>query len=172
MQLSIQKFGRRDWHSEFLEYVDGMDVLKVREVAKEEKEAIVRARRGEGPILVECETYKFKGHSLVDPDELRDPDWHPPVNGRGRRVRVPALCAARLVHLPRELGHSSEGQTIACSFRRSITTHPRVPALVGSDLGCVYTSWISAAACYLVLRFRRLHKEGSPLQCSFALVPV
>ena len=48
----------------------GMDVLKVREVAKE---AIERARRGDGPTLVECETYRFRGHSLADPDELRDP---------------------------------------------------------------------------------------------------
>ncbi|KAK9068305.1 hypothetical protein SSX86_012416 [Deinandra increscens subsp. villosa] len=51
-------------------HVDGMDVLKVREVAQE---AIGRARRGEGPTLVECETYRFRGHSLADPDELRDP---------------------------------------------------------------------------------------------------
>ncbi|CDY37428.1 BnaC08g45660D [Brassica napus] len=50
-------------------HVDGMDVLKVREVAKE---AVSRARRGEGPTLVECETYRFRGHSLADPDELRD----------------------------------------------------------------------------------------------------
>ncbi|KAL8108960.1 hypothetical protein AgCh_025162 [Apium graveolens] len=51
-------------------HVDGMDVLKVREVAKE---AVGRARRGEGPTLIECETYRFRGHSLADPDELRDP---------------------------------------------------------------------------------------------------
>ncbi|CAI9279513.1 unnamed protein product [Lactuca saligna] len=51
-------------------HVDGMDVLKVREVAKE---AIGRDRRGEGPTLVECETYRFRGHSLADPDKLRDP---------------------------------------------------------------------------------------------------
>jgi len=51
-------------------HVDGMDVLKVREVAKE---AIARARRGDGPTLIECETYRFRGHSLADPDELRSP---------------------------------------------------------------------------------------------------
>ena len=50
--------------------VDGMDVLAVREVAEE---AIARARRGDGPTLLECETYRFRGHSLADPDELRDP---------------------------------------------------------------------------------------------------
>ena len=34
-------------------------------------EAVARARRGEGPTLIECETYRFRGHSLADPDELR-----------------------------------------------------------------------------------------------------
>ncbi|XP_024397426.1 pyruvate dehydrogenase E1 component subunit alpha-3, chloroplastic [Physcomitrium patens] len=51
-------------------HVDGMDVLKVREVARE---AVERARRGDGPTLIECETYRFRGHSLADPDELREP---------------------------------------------------------------------------------------------------
>ena len=48
--------------------VDGMDVMKVREVAME---AVARARRGDGPTLIEAETYRFRGHSLADPDELR-----------------------------------------------------------------------------------------------------
>ncbi|EFJ48288.1 hypothetical protein VOLCADRAFT_104783 [Volvox carteri f. nagariensis] len=51
--------------------VDGMDVLKVRQVAQE---AVERARRGEGPTLIEAETYRFRGHSLADPDELRSKD--------------------------------------------------------------------------------------------------
>lgn len=48
--------------------VDGMDVLAVRAVAQE---AIERARAGEGPTLIEALTYRFRGHSLADPDELR-----------------------------------------------------------------------------------------------------
>ena len=48
--------------------VDGMDVLAVREVAKT---AIDRARNGDGPTLIEALTYRFRGHSLADPDELR-----------------------------------------------------------------------------------------------------
>ncbi len=51
--------------------VDGMDVLAVRKVAQE---AIARARAGEGPTLIEALTYRFRGHSLADPDELRSPD--------------------------------------------------------------------------------------------------
>nr|YP_009296175.1 pyruvate dehydrogenase E1 component alpha subunit [Sebdenia flabellata]AOM65110.1 pyruvate dehydrogenase E1 component alpha subunit [Sebdenia flabellata] len=48
--------------------VDGMDVLAVREVAQQ---SISRARLGEGPTLIEALTYRFRGHSLADPDELR-----------------------------------------------------------------------------------------------------
>lgn len=48
--------------------VDGMDVLAVREVAQQ---AITRARLGHGPTLIEALTYRFRGHSLADPDELR-----------------------------------------------------------------------------------------------------
>jgi pyruvate dehydrogenase E1 component alpha subunit len=35
------------------------------------KEAVARARAGEGPTLIEALTYRFRGHSLADPDELR-----------------------------------------------------------------------------------------------------
>jgi pyruvate dehydrogenase E1 component alpha subunit len=48
--------------------VDGMDVLAVRAAAET---AVARARAGEGPTLIECLTYRFRGHSLADPDELR-----------------------------------------------------------------------------------------------------
>jgi len=48
--------------------VDGMDVLAVRKVTQQ---AILRARSGEGPTLIEALTYRFRGHSLADPDELR-----------------------------------------------------------------------------------------------------
>jgi pyruvate dehydrogenase E1 component alpha subunit len=48
--------------------VDGMDVLAVRGIAQE---AVRRARAGEGPTLIEALTYRFRGHSLADPDELR-----------------------------------------------------------------------------------------------------
>jgi pyruvate dehydrogenase E1 component alpha subunit len=48
--------------------VDGMDVLAVRAVAQA---AVERARAGLGPTLIEALTYRFRGHSLADPDELR-----------------------------------------------------------------------------------------------------
>jgi pyruvate dehydrogenase E1 component alpha subunit len=51
--------------------VDGMDIMAVRAVAQE---AVARARAGEGPTLIEALTYRFRGHSLADPDELRTKD--------------------------------------------------------------------------------------------------
>jgi len=39
--------------------IDGLNVLAVYEAAGE---AIARARRGEGPSLIECKTYRYYGH--------------------------------------------------------------------------------------------------------------
>lgn len=50
------------------ETVDGMDVLKVRQTVSI---AVERARRGEGPTLVECQTYRYYGHSHSDPRAYR-----------------------------------------------------------------------------------------------------
>ena len=48
--------------------VDGMDVLAVYDVVGE---AVARARAGQGPTLVECETYRYVGHSRSDPGNYR-----------------------------------------------------------------------------------------------------
>ncbi|MEJ8545229.1 thiamine pyrophosphate-dependent dehydrogenase E1 component subunit alpha [Brevibacillus borstelensis] len=48
--------------------VDGNDIFAVYEAAVE---AVERARRGEGPTLVECKTYRVKGHFVGDPEQYR-----------------------------------------------------------------------------------------------------
>jgi pyruvate dehydrogenase E1 component alpha subunit len=48
--------------------VDGNDVLAVRDVVRERVEA---ARAGGGPQLVEATTYRFRGHSMGDPQRYR-----------------------------------------------------------------------------------------------------
>ncbi len=50
--------------------VDGNDVVAVREAARE---AVARARDGEGPTLLEALTYRQGGHSRSDPGAYRPP---------------------------------------------------------------------------------------------------
>ena len=48
--------------------LDGNDVLGVYDAAAK---AIARARAGEGPTLLECKTYRWYGHSEIDPAKYR-----------------------------------------------------------------------------------------------------
>jgi len=47
---------------------DGNNVLTVYEAAQK---AVERARTGQGPTLIECKTYRHKGHSRIDPAKYR-----------------------------------------------------------------------------------------------------
>lgn len=51
--------------------VDGMDLMKVRDAASN---AIDYVRSGKGPFLLEINTYRFRGHSMGDPERYRKPD--------------------------------------------------------------------------------------------------
>ena len=65
-------------------WVDGMDVLAVREVLKE---AVERARKASAPTLIEARTYRFMGHSMSDPahghyrtkSEVEEQRHHDPI---------------------------------------------------------------------------------------------
>ncbi|HWP97807.1 MAG TPA: thiamine pyrophosphate-dependent dehydrogenase E1 component subunit alpha [Syntrophomonadaceae bacterium] len=50
--------------------VDGNDVIAVFEAADA---AIERARRGDGPTLVECKSWRWRGHFEGDPGAYKDP---------------------------------------------------------------------------------------------------
>src|SRR4051794_41253046 len=47
---------------------DGMDVVDTYEVTTE---ALRKAREDRQPVLVEAITYRFRGHSMADPEEYR-----------------------------------------------------------------------------------------------------
>jgi len=49
--------------------VDGMDVVAVHETTSE---AAQHVRSGKGPFFVEYQTYRFRAHSMFDPDLYRD----------------------------------------------------------------------------------------------------
>jgi len=56
--------------------VDGNNVMEVHDAAKE---AVERARKGDGPTLVECKTYRHRGHYEGDPviyrSKEQDEEW-------------------------------------------------------------------------------------------------
>jgi TPP-dependent pyruvate/acetoin dehydrogenase alpha subunit len=51
------------------EVVDGMDVVAVEAAIRR---AAAAARAGNGPRLMECRTYRFRAHSMFDPQLYRD----------------------------------------------------------------------------------------------------
>ena len=70
--------------------VDGMNVLAVRAAAEE---AIAHVRGGNGPLLLELKTYRYRGHSMSDPakyrpkEEVKDMrEHHDPIEGLKTRL--------------------------------------------------------------------------------------
>jgi pyruvate dehydrogenase E1 component alpha subunit len=49
--------------------VDGMDIMSVRKAAQE---ALDHVRDGGGPYFLEIETYRYRGHSMGDPERYRE----------------------------------------------------------------------------------------------------
>jgi TPP-dependent pyruvate/acetoin dehydrogenase alpha subunit len=78
------------------EAVDGMDVLAVEAAARRAAEAV---RAGQGPHLLEARTYRFRAHSMYDPDLYRGRDeierWKAsdPITRLGDALRDRGLLA-------------------------------------------------------------------------------
>jgi pyruvate dehydrogenase E1 component alpha subunit len=87
--------------------VEGNDVLAVYEATKN---AVERARAGKGPTLIECKTYRHKGHSRVDPANYRPKqevqEWlqkDPIVKFRTRLFETQMLIEEEAIKIEREV---------------------------------------------------------------------
>ena len=69
------------------EQVDGMAVIEVETASRRAVEAV---RAGEGPRFLECRTYRFRAHSMFDPQLYRDKSE---VEEWKKRDPIPTLAA-------------------------------------------------------------------------------
>jgi pyruvate dehydrogenase E1 component alpha subunit len=79
--------------------VDGMDVLAVRRAAEH---AVTAVRNGGGPVFLELRTYRFRAHSMYDPERYREKaeveQWkhRDPVDVLSAALEAGGLAAAEL----------------------------------------------------------------------------
>jgi TPP-dependent pyruvate/acetoin dehydrogenase alpha subunit len=88
--------------------VDGNNPL---EVYKAAVEAVKRARAGEGPSLIECQTYRMKGHSRFDPAKYRPQDeadkWLSPERDAVQIIKEIALEQGAITEKEAEKIHTA-----------------------------------------------------------------
>jgi TPP-dependent pyruvate/acetoin dehydrogenase alpha subunit len=104
--------------------IDGNDVVAVREATAE---AVARARRAEGPTLLECLTYRHKGHSKVDPGAYRPPEEVEEWLARDPLPRLAALMDDEAVEAAHEEAERELEQVLEAA-RNALFPEPGHPA--------------------------------------------
>jgi pyruvate dehydrogenase E1 component alpha subunit len=84
---------------------DGMDVISVYGAVQEAAE---HCRSGKGPFFVEALTYRFRGHSMADPELYRDKAEVQRWRARDPIPRFGELCVQHGVCSPQELAQINE----------------------------------------------------------------
>jgi pyruvate dehydrogenase E1 component alpha subunit len=84
---------------------DGMDVLQVRQATEI---ALQHIRAGNGPVLLELNTYRYRGHSMSDPAKYRTREEvqdvrtrHDPIEAAKAELIERGIDEARLKELDR-----------------------------------------------------------------------
>jgi pyruvate dehydrogenase E1 component alpha subunit len=110
--------------------VDGMDVEAV---FKSAATAVARARAGKGPTLIECKTYRYRGHSRGDPGGYRDKSEHAAWSARDPIERLRSRLVSELAVSPERLASiESEAQAdVEAAVAFSLASPEPEPASVG-----------------------------------------
>ncbi|HYB30619.1 MAG TPA: pyruvate dehydrogenase (acetyl-transferring) E1 component subunit alpha [Solirubrobacteraceae bacterium] len=105
--------------------VDGMDVIAVEEAVRR---AAAEVRDGDRPCFVELRTYRFRAHSMYDPDLYRTKDeierWkeHDPIPALSAQLQAAGLLSdADVERLEREIAREIED---AIAFAEAGTLEP------------------------------------------------
>ena len=91
--------------------VDGLDIFAVYEAAGE---AVARARRGEGPSLIECKTYRYYGHFEGDAITYRTKEEEESYRARD------AIASLRNSIIKRQVATDAELDAIDAQVQNSI----------------------------------------------------
>lgn len=105
--------------------LDGMDVLAVEAAARK---AVAAVRGGKGPYFLECRTYRFRAHSMFDPELYRSKaeveDWKHrcPIESFSQKLKTDGL----LVEGEREAMESEVAREIseAVAFAEACSWEP------------------------------------------------
>lgn len=116
LALRASSYGVRAWE------VDGMDVLAVLDATQRAVDGI---RAGTGPCFLELRTYRFRAHSMYDPERYRD---RTEVEHWRERDPIPALATAMRAdgELTDELETAIE-QRITREIDRAVATAEAAP---------------------------------------------